>query len=96
MQIIVKSYRSFIKSDVVRLLGFLLLLAVIARVQQLEQHNKLLLDYYKATNEMLDSIDKDYPLGDTYFETDGATKWIDLNNKIGRISLKERGYVDFY
>lgn len=64
------------------------------RVQQLEQNNELLLDYYKATNDMLDSISEYYPITDTYFETDDAMKWIDLNATIGRISLEERGYID--
>lgn len=70
----------------------LMLNAYKTRVQQLERNNELLLDYYKATNDMLDSIDKDYPVSDTYFETDDATKWLELNSEIGIISMKERGW----
>ena len=70
----------------------LMLNAYKIRVQQLERNNELLLDYYKATNVMLDSIDKDYPIGDTYFETDNGAHWLELNLKIGDVSLKERGY----
>lgn len=70
----------------------LMLNAYKTRVQQLERNNELLLDYYKATNGMLDSIDKDYPIGDTYFETDDGAHWLKLNQKIGEVSLKERGY----
>ena len=70
----------------------LMLNAYKIRVQQLEQNNELLLDYYKATNDMLDSIDKYYSIGDTYFETDDGAHWLKLNQKIGEVSLKERGY----
>lgn len=70
----------------------LMLNAYKTRVQQLERNNELLLDYYQATNVMLDSISEYYPIDDTYFETDDAQNWLELNRKIGDIHLKERGY----
>lgn len=70
----------------------LMLNAYKIRVQQLEQNNELLLDYYKATNDMLDSIDKDRPIEDTYFEMDCGARWLELNAEIGPISMKERGW----